>query len=325
MADADEKKYDIEDPFVGSDPLEDDGDEAVDYGNDLEPAEDSEPAKTTPEPEPDTESESKPEPEAEAEPETKPESEPDTKTDTEPEKQEQRIPKQRFDEINERRKLAEKKLADFEAQQAAAQEASQGEFDFDSKEQEYMEAVVDGEFDKAKLLRQEIRAAELANVEVIARRQAENATVQTKASIEFDATVEELARDFDTFNPDTDSYDQLLVDEVLEIHEGFVNKGHAPAAALRKAVRYVAAANGLQPNSAAAKTTADPEPATPQVTEKPVTKQEVRKKVQTRSQQPPDMPANAAAEPSFDITSLSEDEYDALPESKIRELRGDFT
>ena len=169
-------------PFVGAD--DDDEDlEGLDYGNEIPgdqdpgdgdaaaPGDDNPPADDPPaDPAPSGEDEgTEPEGgEGEGDGETPDQpgdaegDDPDEDAQRSDPKTENRIPKSRFDEVNERRKLAEKRLAELEAKEAAEAAAKQGDFDFDGKEEEYMHAVVDGDFSKAKQIRTEIRNAEKA-------------------------------------------------------------------------------------------------------------------------------------------------------------------
>jgi hypothetical protein len=59
------------------------------------------------------------------------------------------IPKKRFDEVNQRRKAAEDKLAQFERENKAMQQAQDATYDFDAKEKEYLDLVLDGKTEEA--------------------------------------------------------------------------------------------------------------------------------------------------------------------------------
>jgi hypothetical protein len=318
-------------PYFGADEPEDDNDE-VDFGDEVDPAaaverEEGEAAKpaadageddSTPdadEPDDDAEGEEAPEEESDGEADSeeeeageisaadedeeapKPEPEPDpTPTD-------QRIPKQRFDEVNERRKLAEKKLAELEAAQQAAQQAETGNFDFDAKEQEYMELVVDGEFARASEVRKEIRAAERAEAQAAMAQQANMAREQTKVDLAFQDTVDALQNQYPAFDKDSAQFDETLVDEALMLHDGFLAQDMDPIAAIKKAVDYVARANGL--NAAAEEAAPDPVPEV-----KTPSKKQTQKKVEAKTKQPQNLPKGERVEQSVDMESMSEEEFD---------------
>jgi hypothetical protein len=326
-------------PYFGADEPEDDNDEA-DFGDEVDPAaaverEEGEAAKPADDAgeadsppdadEPDDAAEGEEAPEEERDGEAHSEAEEAGETsavdedeaEPDPTPTDQRIPKQRFDEVNERRKLAEKKLAELEAAQQAAQQAETGNFDFDAKEQEYMELVVDGEFARASEVRKEIRAAERAEAQAAMAQQANMAREQTKVDLAFQDTVDALQNQYPAFDKDSAQFDETLVDEALLLHDGFLAQDMDPIAAIKKAVDYVARANGL--NAAAEEAAPDPVPEV-----KTPSKKQTQKKVEAKTKQPQNLPKGERVEPSVDMESMSEEEFDALPESKQRELRGDF-
>lgn len=92
------------------------------------------------------------------------------------------IPKKRFDEVNQRRKAAEDKLAQIERENKATQQAQDATYDFDAKEKEYLDLVLDGKTEEAIALRKEIRAAERTEFQRVATEQAQ--TVSKQATVQ---------------------------------------------------------------------------------------------------------------------------------------------
>lgn len=232
----------------------------------------------------------------------------------------QRIPKSRFDQVNERRKLAEQRLRELEQQMEAQKKATQapGSFDFDAAEQQYMEAVVDGEFDKAKAIRGEIRAAERAALQAEHDVLRERASQETIGRLEFENTVKDLLTDYPFYNPEGEGYDEVLTSEALEIHQGLLSTGRYSAAqAIRKAAEMVAKANGLTP---AGQQQAAPAPVTPARDTKP----DITKKVAAAKAQPPKQVVGTKGDSTPAVHEMSEDEFASLPESTLRKLRGDL-
>lgn len=232
----------------------------------------------------------------------------------------QRIPKKRFDEVNERRKLAEKKVADLEAAAEARIDAENNAFDYDGKEREYMELTVDGEFDKALAVRNEIRAAEQARYESTVVETSAETREQAKVDTIFADTLAGLEEAYPQFSNKKDpDYNQDLVDEVLDLHETFMDRGYDPSIAIQRAVNYVAKANDIVALDEL------PAPKTEEViADKEVSKKDILKKVVAKTTQPQNLPKGDSTEPSIDLSSMSEEEFDALPESKKKEMRGDF-
>jgi hypothetical protein len=196
------------------------------------------------------------------------------------------------------------------------------EFDFDAKEQEYMELVTDGEFEKAKAIRAEIRSAEKEEYELMAQHQQRNNATQVNQQIEFDRTVQSLNVEFDTYNPESEQYDQVMVDEVLARQGMFLERGQTPAQALDSAAREVALLYDI-PSNYEAELDADPEPA-PAPAPAP-RKADVKKKVQQQRAQPPTMDAGSpGGNENKSPTNMSDAEFEALPEATKARMRGDI-
>ena len=283
------------------------------------PAEDPEEEPEAGEPEQESEEEPEAE-ESEAEEPEEPEAEePEPEPAAQAEKQHS-IPKYRFDEVNERRKAAERRARELERQQELNDPSKAIDFDFDAKERRYAELVMDGDHDKALELRREIRQAEQTAYRVMAERQAEQTRESTKEELAFDTAVEELNAAYPAFDPNAEGYNKELVDEALDLHAGFLARGYTPAGALRKSVLYVAAMNGLRP--------AGEEPVTPSLNEAPKApakkKTDVKAKLEAAGKQPPRQKGvGVAGEKKVDLDSMSEEEFDALPEATKARLRGD--
>ena len=278
-------------------PIVDEDDEPADPDEAVEDEDEGEAPKT-------------PEPTDEDEPEDEPKEE-------QPKVTGQRIPKERFDQINERMKAAEARAKELEERIKAQQPES--DFDFDAKEDEYMEALLDGDTAKAKLIRTEIRTAEREAY----RTENEGQTLrQTEASLEeqrLNETVATLETEYPVLNSKLeDGYREDLVNEILSIHRGYVAQGIAPSLSLEKATLYVARFHGLE---GASQAEPDPAPAKP---ENKATTRQVERKLASRQSEPPRLSGvRGQTQPAYEVTTMTEEEFDALPSSKLRELRGD--
>lgn len=308
------------DVFAGAEPDDDEvvegdrGDMAEEPSPEPSPAESEQPAEgeqEQEEPEP-AEPEASDEPdEGEEKPEEKPQRQP-------------RIPKDRFDQVNERRKLAEQRAQQLEERLKQLEGKAEGDsgepFDFAAKEQEYMEAVVDGEFEKAKTIREEIRTAERAEIRQQLQATERTATDRTKAQLEFDQAVATYQGKFAEFDPQSDAYDEALTQEVVEMRDGFLSTGnYTPAQALEKAAKTVAKVYDLTDRTVGApELEPQPKPAAPK-------KPDVREKAKAANAQPPSMDQGTPSnEPTVSIDDMTEEEFDALPESAKARLRGDI-
>jgi len=236
------------------------------------------------------------------------------------------MPKARFDEVNERRKAAEAKLAEIEQRQQAAQQADEGTFDFDAKEKEHAEAVLDGDVDKAIAIRKEIREAEQALYEKRSHASSDQVRQQAIAEIKAQETIDELTRAYSVFDPDSESYDQDITDEALALSEAFQTRQNLSFdSAIRKAVNYVAKQHDLKPTEAAAPAEGLNGQPGKNESGKPSREATQAKVDEVTSGQPPQHTANRREEAGERaISDLSDEELDALPIATLQRMRGDF-
>ena len=272
------------------------------------------PEETTPEPEPE------PEPvaaEAEQE-EVEAEATPEPVVD---EKKEHMIPKTRLDEALQKQRALQKQLDDMQKEQFVAP-AEPDTYDFESKELEYQELVLDGENKKAALLRQEIRHAEKQAL-MFEMQQNVNATVdqtvnQTKQGMEIEDVAEELARKYPTLDPEAKEFNEGYIDEVIELRDAFIGKGYEPADALIRSVKYIVADHNIPESGTTTQ---------PQQDELAKKRAQVAAKLEAAEQQPPDLVGEGSStkgQSAVDIATLSDDEFAALPAATLARLRGDI-
>ena len=246
-----------------------------------------------------------PEPEPEA---PKPEAE-DTKDEVK-KKDNNFVPRARMNEVLEQKRAAEQRLKDLQAQLES--KVPPTDYPFDEKETAYMDAVLEGDHQKALAIRKEIRSAELELTRSVAASQAAQAKEATKAELEFTQVVQQMESDYPVFDQSSADYNQELVDEALELHAGFMSRGYSPAAAMRKAVTYVAKVNGLDTKTAA------PVPAPKR------TASTVKSKLDAATSQPPVQAGVSGGEVEPDYRNLSDEDWDKLPKATIARLRGDI-
>ena len=211
----------------------------------------------------------------------------------------------------------------------AKNEVVENTFDFDGKEVAYMEAVVDGRFQDAQVIRAEIRSAEKAgfDAQVANATQAakQEATQLTQEQIEFKATVKQLEENFDVLNPESEAFDTNIADEIVELRDAYISRGRNPATALRRATELVTASYGISAkNAESAAQTAAPvgEPA---VSNKPLAPAAVEKKLQAAQTQPAHMDTGTVTgEPAVDVFDMTEAEFENLSEADLKRMRGDI-
>ena len=236
------------------------------------------------------------------------------------------VPKSRLDEVLAKQKALEKQLDDLKAQKQEPGEAP-SDYAFDEKEVEYQNLVLDGESQKAAALRKEIRAAERAQLEYELTSKIGESVSQSQQATALQQAASQLEDNFPVFNRNSDQYNEDYTQEVIDLRDAFIVKGENPVAALTKAAKFVLREYDLvdmgEP-AAAPSLSAETAPRLDEVAKK---RAEVSRKLKAAESQPPEMPgesSSARGEKSLDIASMTEDEFNALPEATLRRLRGDL-
>jgi hypothetical protein len=140
---------------------------------------------------------------------------------------------------------------------------------------------------------------------------------EVQQRLALDTALSTIYADFPVFNPDSPELDQDLLDQAMRYERMYAAEGHTPAVAVTRAVED--ALKVMRPDLLpASKAAGTPPPA------KPPAAPSLEKKVALANAQPPDLPATQTDKSTVDVATLSNEEYDALPESVKARLRGDF-
>ena len=258
------------------------------------------------------------------------------------------VPHSRFNEVNERRKEAERLLEQERAENArlrsqqqapaeagaakegaaAAKQAEQAQaqaFDFDAKESDYLNALMEGETEKAMRIRREVNAALVeqarSNAKAEARAELEQAEAQRSQKAAMDALSEEAVSVVKNF-PYLDTEEgQVAMEMIIERRNSLAAKGMAPHLALREAAALIA------PRFAPAGSTPakDLKTGAPQADSREAAAR--TRGAQASVAQPP-VPAagvgnRATGSDTTDVAQMDDDQFDRLSEAEKRRLRGD--
>ena len=189
-----------------------------------------------------------------------------------------------------------------------------------------MEFVLDGELEKARIIRTEIRTAERQQVQEMTANVKNEAVTATQAQQEYSAVVQDLQTNFEEFDPNAQEFAQDLVDEVIDMHEAFMSRAAntlSSAQSLKKAASYVANMHDLTNKSVEVVKEPAPEVDLKKVVGKKPTN--IKAKVKQANSQPPSMEAGEIDNKGTpNLEDMDEEEYDALPEATKRRLRGDI-
>jgi|TARA_B110000438_G_scaffold292960_1_gene332069 hypothetical protein len=229
------------------------------------------------------------------------------------------VPKARLDEVLAKQKALQKQLNE-QAQAQAEIQAEAPVYDFDTKELEYQQLVLDMEPEKATLLRQEIRQAEKETMMFEMQQQMGQTVQLNQEAVQLQATAQVLQEQHPILDENSQEFNEATASEVIELRDAFIVQGYQAADALTKATKYVV--GNIEPITVAQEA---PKQNVESIQKKKVAA--VKKKIDASQSQPPELKGQGNAERgegTLDVNSLSEDEFNALPEETLRRLRGDF-
>jgi len=238
------------------------------------------------------------------------------------------IPKDRLDQELAKRRQLENKLKELEAKVTQETQPQNVDFDFDDAETKYMEAVMDGETEKAKRIRGEIRTMERQQLQIELQNSMQQTSQQTQAQIRLESAVKDITAAHPYLDLNSSEADQDLINETNELMTGFLNAGYEAVDALNKAVSYTT-------KSASINAAVDEPAVIPNAVDKKViadktakkTADSAAKKAQAAKQQPPKLSGESQRSRDdnvVDIFKMSDKELNQLSDEQLRKLRGDF-
>lgn len=235
------------------------------------------------------------------------------------------IPKTRFDEINERMKKAEATVESLKGQLEHVVEEKTPEpepepYDYKAKEKEAMDALLEGDADKYSAINEEIRQAEKAEYVREAKKLADVGDQNLRENMTFEETGAKIEQEFPQFSADSEVFDANAREEMLDLYVGYAQSGrYTKAQALQRAAGKAAKMFGF--------TDVELEPAPDLANVVDIKKTDSKAKAKAANEQPPAMESRAqgtSEEPRRDYSSMSDEEFEALPESTKKRARGDI-
>ena len=259
---------------------------------------------------------------------TEEETEPEAELEEEPVVEEKAakkpmVPKARLDEVLAKQKALQKQLDEINAANEKAEEAPES-YDFDAKEVEYQNMVLDGETDKAVALRREIRKAEREQLEYEMRQEMSQTVNQDRQMTALQQAANAMEDAYPVFDRNSDDFNEDMTNEVVELRDAFMMKGYEAVDALSKAVKYVVKDHDLDQAQESAPSLAGKAQKSDELAKK---RAQVSKKLRAAEAQPPELPGESSSnhgEKGLDLSTMTEEEFDALPEATLRRLRGDI-
>ena len=237
------------------------------------------------------------------------------------------VPKSRLDEVLAKQKALQKQLDDMKAAQEVAENAPEA-YDFEAKEVEYQQLLLDGEAEKAAALRQAMRKAEREQIAYEMRQEMTQTVAQSQQATALQTAAAELEANFPVFDQNSDVYNAEYTQEVIDLRDAFITQGFGAVDALSKAANFVVKNYDLvEPAASTSTLGAETAPAAKQADEVAKKRAQVSKKLKAAEAQPPELPGESSAnrgEKPLDVSSMSEEEFSALPEATLKRLRGDI-
>ncbi|MGJ3704643.1 hypothetical protein [Variovorax sp. AFSI2.2] len=253
------------------------------------------------------------------------------------------IPKSRFNEVNERRKAEKLRADELAAENARLKAAAAApaaatptpapapaaapavpSFDINAQERAYTEALLDGDTDKALKIRGEINDHILATAEQRASVRVRGELSQAQQATALEEASDQAIADFPYLNT-AEGATALRI--IVATRDAYIADGMKPHLALKKAASEVAPRFAPAPATAAA-------PGVPPSRELPTatppidtrTADALKRGAADSNLQPPAIVngiGNRATQGRIDVTTMTEAQFEALPEAEKKKLRGD--
>ena len=247
------------------------------------------------------------------------------------------IPKARFDAAvtkeREAREAAEATAKELQAQLDAnkiAVDTVKLEAEIETLDDELDAAMADGQKEDVKRLRKEIRQRQEAISEARAEQRSRYATAVAVEQIRYDALLDRLETAHPEINADSDSYDEAIAADVLDLKSAYEAKGLGSAEALRKAASFVFKEAAKAAKEDEKKDEAKPDEKAKAEAAAKRKEEAIAKALAARKAQPPksstagaDSTAAGGAITKASVAKMSDADFDKLKPEELRALRGD--
>lgn len=248
----------------------------------------------------------------------------------EPAPKEPMIPKSRFDAgLRAARQRADDLQAELDRRTQANTNGQQDADDqkaLQTLQDEYEDALLDGRKSEAATKRAEIQRLTTAITDRRINAAAQNASRSAVESMNFNALVDQLEREFPVLDDASESYDQDVENELAMMADAFIRQGETKTEALRRAAGYVLGFGRGAP-------AAEPAKAAPAKADevRAARSAEGRKRAAQATKEAPASLAKVGLgsdragnkEGDVDVGRLTMEEFDKMTEEQKAALRGD--
>jgi len=243
------------------------------------------------------------------------------------------VPKARFDEQlgKERlaREAAERRSAELEArlgQVSRSEDTAKLEESVTAMEKMHAKLLLDGDHEKAADVMRDIRLTERRiALQENQERSAQSAS-ETREAIKMDLAIERLESKYEVLSPESENYNQDLVEEVLGWQSVYMERYRlTPSAALTKAADKVMATQSTPAAAEPAKGLSAGQPADTGRKQDQVARNLAAAGAQPANTRGVGQDSDKAGLTSkIDVSTLTQEDFAALPESMRAQLRGDL-
>ena len=137
------------------------------------------------------------------------------------------IPKSRFDEVLAKQKALQKKVEELSNPVEKIEKAP--EFDFEAKELEYQDMILNGQPTEAAKIRAEIRAAERQTMMFEVQNQMGQTVQQSTETMRLQQKAAEIAKNNPILDEGSPEYDEVKTKEVLGLRDAYIIQGYEGA------------------------------------------------------------------------------------------------
>ena len=231
------------------------------------------------------------------------------------------VPYSRFREVVERRKAAEARAAELEelAKKAAGKpdDEAEAEQQLNALYEQVEEARADGDTKAAAALQRQIDAMNADRLRAQSVMAARRESVAAAQVDQYNHLLGVLEAKVPELNPDAAEFDARLVSEIQFQVEAHEKMGLSAPDALRRAASLLLKNDPFDGGAAKPAAKAPVAPLRKKV--------DVEKNAAAAARTPPRGDRSEAVQTAkIDVAKLTDEEFDALPESKLRELGGDY-
>jgi hypothetical protein len=238
-----------------------------------------------------------------------------------------RIPLSRFNEVNERMKRAEARIAEIESQSTAKEDAAAQKYDFDAAEEEYMELLLDGKTKEAGAKRAEIRSAEQELFKAETKQEAVSDFDQQQEMRDLNSLSLQAEEMYPVFNESAADYDPVIAGRVVTYMKGYMADGQSVSDAFVSGLADVIQQYGLDASDDEVTESEDTKPQKTVKKGKPIKKTKEKLKAAKQQGQTPAGQGEGSADRGVaapSIEEMTDEDLDKLSPAQLARLRGDF-